>query len=145
MSTLRPRHGRRTHYRDFCSALHRSSSIAAILDSAQENESSLSSIDWAHNGYDLCRNFYCKNKQHTTTTHCYKTSTLNASRTICNKFSFFNFQQLQKPHVYRFWKRWAPENDESPLSKISKIMDVRSISIKKHEMEIWYIFETVKP
>ena len=32
-----------------------------------------------------------------------------------------------------FWKRWAPKNDEDPSNKISKIMDMRPISIKKHE------------
>ena len=34
-------------------------------------------------------------------------------------------------------ERRAPENDESSLNEISKILNMRSISIKKHEMGIW--------
>ena len=44
---------------------------------------------------------------------------------------------VQVPHVYRIVWRWAPGNDEIWLNKISKIMDMNFIPIKKHEMEIW--------
>ena len=33
----------------------------------------------------------------------------------------------------QFWERRALKNDEDPCNKISEIMDMRSISIKKHE------------
>ena len=33
----------------------------------------------------------------------------------------------------QFWKRRAQRNDEDPFNKIFKIMDMRPISIKKHE------------
>ena len=34
---------------------------------------------------------------------------------------------------YQFLKRRAPENDEDPCNKMSKIMRMRPISIKKYE------------
>ena len=50
--------------------------------------------------------------------------------------SFFavNFGYLS---VYQVLWRWAPENDANWLNKISRVMDMNSISIKKHEMDIW--------
>ena len=36
-----------------------------------------------------------------------------------------------------FLESWAPPNDEYPSNKILKILEVRSISIEEHEMEIW--------
>ena len=44
---------------------------------------------------------------------------------------FFHISRLQI--VCRFRKRWAPKNDEDPFNKVSKIMDMGPISIKKHE------------
>ena len=38
--------------------------------------------------------------------------------------------------IYRFLKRRAPKNDEDSRNKIFKIIDMRSISIKKHEIDI---------
>ena len=35
------------------------------------------------------------------------------------------------------WKRRAQKNDEDPSKNISEILDMRSLSIKKHEMGIW--------
>ena len=32
----------------------------------------------------------------------------------------------------QFWKRQAPENDEDPFNKIFKILNIGTISIKKH-------------
>ena len=49
----------------------------------------------------------------------------------------YSFLKFWKPYDYRFGKRRAPENDEDTRNKFYKIMDMRSISIKKHEMEIW--------
>ena len=49
----------------------------------------------------------------------------------------FRFLKFRKPHFYRFSKGRAPENDEHRLNTISGIMDMRSISIKIHEMDIW--------
>ena len=48
----------------------------------------------------------------------------------------------------KFWnrvgkKRRAPTNDEDPRKQIWEIMNVRSISIKKHEMETWYYGPTL--
>ena len=37
-------------------------------------------------------------------------------------------------------KTQAPTNDEDSSQKCSKIFDMRSVSSKKHEMEIWQIF-----
>ena len=49
-----------------------------------------------------------------------------------------NIFQILFLHIWtsmlcQFWKRWAPNNDEDPSNRISKIMDMASISIKKHE------------
>ena len=33
----------------------------------------------------------------------------------------------------QFWIRRAPKNDEDPFNIVSKIMDMRPVSIKKHE------------
>ena len=35
------------------------------------------------------------------------------------------------------WKRRAPKHETTPLNEISKILDMRSISIEKHETDIW--------
>ena len=44
-----------------------------------------------------------------------------------------NFRMLDQ-----IWKRRAPENDEDPRKQIWEILNMRSISIKKHKMETWY-------
>ena len=41
----------------------------------------------------------------------------------------FTYMDLTK---CQFWKRRAPGNDEDPSEQIFKILDMRSISIKKH-------------
>ena len=43
--------------------------------------------------------------------------------------------------VCQFWKRRAPENNEDPLNKISKILNMGPISIKNHE----WIFANMVP
>ena len=51
----------------------------------------------------------------------------------------FCFLQISKSWVSmfcQFWKRRAPGNDEDPF-KIAKILNMRLISIRRHEMEIW--------
>ena len=39
---------------------------------------------------------------------------------------FYKSHNFGSPIAYRFWKRWAPENDEDPLNKILKILDMGS-------------------
>ena len=39
--------------------------------------------------------------------------------------------------LWQSWKRRAPENDEDPSNKILEILNSRSISITKIQMEIW--------
>ena len=41
----------------------------------------------------------------------------------------------------RFWRQWAPTNPEESFNEISKIMDMRPISMKKHE----WIFANMVP
>ena len=52
---------------------------------------------------------------------------------------FYESQHLEigKAHFCQFGKRRAPKNDENPLNKIPGILDMKSISIEKHDMEIW--------
>ena len=49
---------------------------------------------------------------------------------------FWNIN-ISKTHFCQVSKRRAPTNDEGPLNKILKILDMGSISINKHEIEIW--------
>ena len=49
---------------------------------------------------------------------------------------FTSFKKLN-PQVCQVWKRRAPKNDEGPSNNILKVLDMGSISIKKHEIEIW--------
>ena len=41
------------------------------------------------------------------------------------------------PVFYQTLWGWAAENDDIWLNKISEVLDMNSISIKNHEMEIW--------
>ena len=43
----------------------------------------------------------------------------------------------------QFWKRQASNNDEGPLNKISKIMEMRPISIQKHEWIFANVDQTI--
>ena len=52
---------------------------------------------------------------------------------------FFNIYGL--PECCQFWKRRAPKNPEESFNEILKIMDMRAISIKKHE----WIFANIVP
>ena len=45
-----------------------------------------------------------------------------------NTYYLYTSQKLRKPNLYRFWKRRAPTNDEDPLNKILRILDVGSMS-----------------
>ena len=49
---------------------------------------------------------------------------------------FLRLTKIGNLNVYRFGKRRTPTNYDNWLNKTSEIMDMRSISIKKHEMEI---------
>ena len=49
-----------------------------------------------------------------------------------NKLEILNFKMLDQLR-----KRRAPKHDEDPSNKISKNLDVGSISIRKHEIEVW--------
>ena len=48
----------------------------------------------------------------------------------CSTHIIFIDLIMLKTQVCQFSKSWAPGNDENPLNNISKIMDMRSISIK---------------
>ncbi len=50
--------------------------------------------------------------------------------------SFVSLNFLETPKC-QISKRRASENDEHPRQQIFKILDMGSISIKKHEIEIW--------
>ena len=57
--------------------------------------------------------------------------------------------RLENEHVgnrtiCHFWKRWGPENHADPPNNILKILDMGSISFKKHEIGIWEIFAFLK-
>ena len=56
-----------------------------------------------------------------------------------NIFEEYYFIDLifRNPKVLQLPKRRAPANGEDPFNNILKIMDTRSISIKKHDVEIW--------
>ena len=50
--------------------------------------------------------------------------------------TFININMLEI-HVLQFSKSPAPNNPDDPSNEILKILDLRSESIKKHDMEIW--------
>ena len=52
------------------------------------------------------------------------------------------YQDFGKSIFCQFWKRWAPNNEEDPSKQFLNISDMRSICSRKHEMTIWYFFET---
>ena len=46
-------------------------------------------------------------------------------------------QNAGNPEISQLSKRRAPTNDEDPLNKIWNILEMGSISPRKHKMEIW--------
>ena len=62
-----------------------------------------------------------------------------------SKNVFCKSQISGNPEVCRFGNRRAPKDPADPSNEIFKILDMRSRSIKKHEMAIWQIFETLEP
>ena len=50
---------------------------------------------------------------------------------------FYKSQNVEFQKKCRFGQGWAPKNDEGPLNTISKILDMGSISSRKHEIEMW--------
>ena len=59
------------------------------------------------------------------------------SRNQAFETNVFSNLKVPKIHFCQFRKRRAPGNDEDPFNKILKILDMRSISIKKHKVGIW--------
>ena len=59
---------------------------------------------------------------------------------ILKHISFYKSGKLWKLTFLKIldhiWKRRAPGNDANSLNKIWRIMDMRSISTTKHEMEV---------
>ena len=51
---------------------------------------------------------------------------------------FYTCRKFENPKCWHVSKRRAPTNDEDPRKQISQILDMYFISIKKHEMEIWW-------
>ena len=54
-----------------------------------------------------------------------------------------NFVHLKVRKIKKFdalehiWKGRVPQNDEDPFKQILEILNMGSISIKKHEMDMW--------
>ena len=59
---------------------------------------------------------------------------------------FFISRHSRNPQKCQFWKRQAPNNDEDSLNKYLNILDMVSISSRKHEIDFWPygISETLK-
>ena len=58
------------------------------------------------------------------------------SKKLENRWKHFKMCHVNRsglPKKCRFWQKRTPKNDETPSTKISQIMDIRPISIKKHE------------
>ena len=49
-------------------------------------------------------------------------------------FLLRNLGILGTSKFWQFWKRRAPKKDEDPLNQILEILDMRSISSRKHDM-----------
>ena len=41
------------------------------------------------------------------------------------------------PKLWKCWERQGPNNDEDPSEKFLKILEMRSISTRTHEMIFW--------
>ena len=59
------------------------------------------------------------------------------SQTIFEKLLFFYEYQHSGNYVLEMFEKTGAENLADLFNKILKILDMRSISIKQHEMEIW--------
>ena len=60
--------------------------------------------------------------------------------TFFEKYYLYKYENFENRIVSIFGtylEKAGAEHDEDPLNKISKISDMRSISIEKHEMETW--------
>ncbi len=72
---------------------------------------------------------------------------------IFQTYYLYKSQNFENPQFWHSSKRrtakhdedLTPKNNEDPFNKILRILDMRSISSRKHEMEIGYSFETKKP
>ena len=74
---------------------------------------------------------------------------LKQSETIPGAFQKYSFCKLHFWHIWHFYffpKRRGPTNPDDPFNKILKISYMRSVSIEKHEMEVWKygILESLK-
>ena len=65
--------------------------------------------------------------------------------TFFGKYYFCKSQNWGNPLFWQFSKKRAPINPEDSYNRILNIVDMGSISIKEHEMEIVWILETLKP
>ena len=65
--------------------------------------------------------------------------TSKRSKKIPNYFDAFMVMifTILKIQNVDFSKRWASKNPDDPSNNILKILDMRSVSIKQHEMHIW--------
>ena len=58
--------------------------------------------------------------------------------TYFRKILFYKSRNIGIPNVWQCSKRQAPDNDEYLSNEILSVLDMGSISIQKHEMEIWW-------
>ena len=59
-------------------------------------------------------------------------------KNLWNMFKNVAFRwEFGNPIVWQFPKRRAPKKYEDPFNKFLEILDMKSVSIKKHEMAIW--------
>ena len=67
--------------------------------------------------------------------------------TFKNTF-WYKSQLLGNPNFCQLSKRWAPTNPDDLSNKTLKILDMRSISINKHDIEMWWygpnIFQNIE-
>ena len=72
---------------------------------------------------------------------------MNNNPESCKTDVLGNFRMLAtQTNCSKIWKRRVLKNPGDLSNEILKILDMRSISVKKHEMEIWQygIIESLK-
>ena len=56
---------------------------------------------------------------------------------IFGKYSFLEIAEARKSNFCKSWTSRAAENPDDPSNNILKILDMGSISSRKHEMKFW--------
>ena len=64
-------------------------------------------------------------------------NTSRKKKSFKNKWCFWKSQDFGNRQFLNFSKRRAPKKNDDPFNKVLKILNMGSVSSRKHEMDIW--------